>query len=60
MQSVIVGFLYIEVPRVYCDFMMVMSKKLILPFSSTSDENFSFGDKLNSDNMSLMTADFSL
>lgn len=43
-----------------CDFVMVMSKKLILPFSSNSDVNFSFGDELNSDNMSSMSADFSM
>jgi len=38
---------------------MVMSKKLILPFISTSDVNFRFGNELNSDNLSLMSADFS-
>jgi hypothetical protein len=40
---------------------MVKSSKFILPFSSSSDVNFCFGNQvLNSDNMSLMSVNSSL
>jgi hypothetical protein len=41
-------------------FVMVISKKLILPFTSSSNVNFSFGDTvLNSNNVLSMLMDFS-
>ena len=48
----VVSFLLVAVSTEFCNLLTVISKKLILPFSSSTDVNFIFGYRiLNSDNM---------